>query len=189
MVEICVPLHHVCCQCGVTARQVVKEWLRIQLLMNSRSLPFFHHVKPTWTFMLGRALWYPAVLSPRGDLKEEGFGLLRRHCRSQAGHSWVTLLGCQHWFVLHSCFARAPALQQCSHGREITSTPLLAPAQKGLIIPLLLSTLSTFGCTPSMSRAASLPNSHCSTLGRKTFRCHPGFVSLLASFPFLTHIF
>lgn len=86
VVEICVPLHHTCCQCGMTAPQVVKEGLRIQRLMSSRSLPFFQHVRPTWTFMLGRALWYPAVLSSSGDVKEEGFGSLRRHHRSQAGH-------------------------------------------------------------------------------------------------------
>lgn len=39
MVEICVPLHHVCCQRGVTHSEMVKEDFSIQVLMNFGSLP------------------------------------------------------------------------------------------------------------------------------------------------------
>lgn len=70
--------------------------------------------------------------------------------------SWVTLLGCQHWCVLHSCSAKAPAFAAVSmwEGDHIhTSNCSYA---KG-IIPLLLSTLSSFGCTLSTPRATSQP--------------------------------
>lgn len=180
-VVICVPLHHMCCLWH-DSTQVVKEWPRTQIMKSSRSLPFFQHVKPTWTFMLSRAVWYPAVLSSSGDLKEEGFGSLRRRHRTQAGWSlsWVTLLGCLHWCVLHSCSAKALAFAAVLmwEGDHIHTSN--CSCTKG-IIPLLLSALSSFGCTLSTSRATSLPNSHCFILRRKTFRCQTWFCF---SFPF-----
>lgn len=126
----CGDLHHTCCQCGMVAPQVVKEGLRIQTVMSARSLPFFQHIKPTWTFMLSRALWYPAVLSSSGDLKEDGFGSLRSHPSSQLGDSaWLPALVC-----LTQLFYQSPGFAAVLMWREITSTRLIAPAQKGIFL-------------------------------------------------------
>lgn len=186
-VVICVPLHQMFCQCGMIAPQVVNERLRIQIVMSSRSLPILQHVK---TFMLGRAPWYPAVLSSSGDLREEGFGSLRRHHRSQAGQqlgdsAWLPALLC-----LTQLFCQSPSF--CSRvnvGMEIISTPLIAPMQKGLLLccclPLTaLVVLSLYPEQPA-SQTTTAP-----FLEEKHSGVKPGLVSLslLASFPFLTHI-
>lgn len=153
----------------MVAPQVVKKGLRIQIVMSSRSLPFFQHVKPTWTFMLSRALWYPAVLSSSGDLREDGFYSLRRHHRSQLGDSvWLSALVC-----LTQLFYQSPSFAAVLMWGEITFTPLIAPAQKGIFLCCCSGCSS--GCTLPTFRSTSLPNSHCSIPRRKTFRCQTWF--------------
>lgn len=177
-VVICVPLHQTFCQCGVIAPQVVKEGFRIQIVMSSRSLPFF---QPTWTFVLGRALWYPAFSAPVEISRKRVYGSLRRNHRSQAGQqlgdsAWLPALLC-----LTRLFCQSPSF--CSRvnvGMEITSTPPIAPMQKRLFFCCCLPLAALVVLSPHPEQPAS-QTAAAAFLEEKHSGVKPGFVSLSLS--------